>query len=399
MRFLKATLRNESGIILMITLLLLALLMATSVGVISSTQTNLKISGNLKFGRQAFYIADAGVHRAWRELDNGDRVNDFEDVWSGSVTFLYRNEAFGGGSHTVAVEKISEVAPRRIRIISTGCFPAANPCPAGHSKAVIESHFKRGPLFPAVVAALEEVGLSGGAITDSFDSRVAPYDPAAAGSYGDLRSNERITLSGNTTAVNGSAIASEAVTLVEGAKIAGETARSAPSYRFPQLRPCGPPYSNGAGISGGSYSAATGRLEGQPGESIVLADGSYCLSSINLSEGSVITVSGPVVVQLDSPSRFARGGLANTTGRAENFRIFSNLSHPTDGITLSGGPQAYATVYAPQSRIEFMGGDDFFGAVVGKTVVSTGGMRFHYDRKLNDNEDGSVQMIVWKDAL
>jgi predicted outer membrane repeat protein len=399
MRFLGATLRNESGIILMITLLLLALLMATSVGVISSTQANLKISGNLKFGRRAFYIADAGVHRAWQELDNGDTVNDFEDVWSGGIAFLYRNEAFGGGSHTVAVEKMSGVLPRRIRVISTGCFPAADPCPAGHSKAVIESHFKRGPLFPAAVAALEEVNLSGGARTDSFDSRVAPYDPAAPGSYGDLRSNARITLSGNTTAANGSAIASEAVTVIEGAKISGETARSAPPYRFPQLKPCGPPYSNGAGISGGSYSAATGRLEGQPGESIVLADGSYCFSSINLADGSMITVSGPVVVQLDGPSRFSRGGLANTTGRAENFRIFSSLSHPTDGITLSGGPRAFAAVYAPQARVEFMGADDFFGAVVGKTVVSTGGMRIHYDRKLSGNEDGSVQMIVWKDAL
>jgi hypothetical protein len=254
-------------------------------------------------------------------------------------------------------------------------------------------------LFPAVVAALEEVSLSGGAITDSFDSRIAPYNPAAAGSYGDLRSNDRITLSGSTTAIKGSAIASAAVTLIEGAKITGETARSAPPYRFPKLKPCGPPYSNGTGISGGSYSAATGRLEGQPGESIALADGAYCFSSINLAEGSSITVSGPVVVQLDAPSRFGRGGLDNTTGRAENFRIFSSLSHPTDGIALSGGPRAYATVYSPWSRIEFLGGDDFFGAVVGKMVVSAGGMRFHYDRKLNDNEDGTVQMIVWKDAL
>jgi hypothetical protein len=399
MRPLRPILRNDSGIILMITLLLLALLMATSVGVISSTQTNLKISGNLKFGRQAFYIADAGVHRAWRELDNGDMVNDFEDAWIRGLVSLYRNEPFGGGSHTVTLEKLPGVVPRRIRVVSIGCFPAGDPCPAGHSKAVIESHFKRGPLFPAVVAALEEVSLSGGAITDSFDSRVSPYNQATAGSYGDLRSNDRITLSGGTTAIRGSAIASGAVTLIESPRITGETAKSAPPYRFPQLKPCGPPYSNGAGITGGSYSAGTGRLEGQAGESIVLADGAYCFSSINLAEGSVITVSGPVVVQLDAPSRFGRGGLDNKTAGAENFKIFSTLAHPTDGIVLSGGPRAYATVYAPGSKIEFLGGDDFFGAVVGKTVVSMGGMRFHYDRKLGEGEDGTVQMMVWKDAL
>jgi hypothetical protein len=165
------------------------------------------------------------------------------------------------------------------------------------------------------------------------------------------------------------------------------------------LKPCGPPYSSGAGISGGSYNAGSGRLEGRAGDSIVLADGNYCFSSIDLSEGSSITVSGPVVVQLDGQSRFARGGLANTTGTAANLRIFATFSHPTDAIALSGGPRAYVTVYAPQSRIEFLGGDDFFGAVVGKSVVSTGGMRFHYDRKLSDEEDGSVQMIVWKDAF
>src|SRR3989338_7604723 len=95
-------LNNERGMILVISLLILALLLGAGVGAIVSMQTDLKTSSNLKVGKIAFYIADAGVNRAFKELDDGNGTNDF-DALSGIVK-LFTNVSYNNGSYTVNAE-------------------------------------------------------------------------------------------------------------------------------------------------------------------------------------------------------------------------------------------------------------------------------------------------------
>lgn len=400
MKILKALFKNEQGIVLAISLLILTLLVASGMGAIFSTQMDLNSTGNLRMGKQAFYIAEAGLHQAWWDLDNGDGRGDFEAVFtSPGLTALLSSVDFAGGNYSVTAEGIPGSHPKRIKMTSAGCFPAVDPCPSTTSKVVIEAHFMRVALFPCVLCAREDINLSGGAVVDSFDSREGPYSVATANNHGDVQSNGNITLSGGNTRVGGDATAGGTVSTNGGATITGTTTNNAPSLGFPPVIPCGPPFSSGAGIAGGSYDASTGQLRGTGSDAIIIADGTYCFSSVQLTDQSTLTVTGPVVLNLTAVGSFAGGGIVNTTAKVENLKIVSSLSSSSLGITVSSGSPVYGTFYAPDARVEITGGVDLYGAIAGRTVINTSGAKFHYDRKLKDSEDGRVRMVFWKEAL
>ena len=87
---------NESGIILVTALLIMGLLSALAAGTLLSGQIDLRISANLKENTRAFYIAEAGLHRAWQEMADADGTDDFATVFSATgTTTLFGNTSFG----------------------------------------------------------------------------------------------------------------------------------------------------------------------------------------------------------------------------------------------------------------------------------------------------------------
>jgi PilX N-terminal len=396
----RCILASERGIVLVASLLILALLMAGGLGAIFSTQTDLKSSANLKTGKQAFYIADAGLSRAWQQLDDGNGINDFAMlIHSAGPVTLVDNEAFAGGSHTVIAELLPGPGPRRLRVISNGCQSAGNPCPSGSSKSVLEAHLRRESLFPGAITTTASVILSTGARTDSYDSRLGPYASNAASSAGHVRSNGSIILSGSTTVLHGDAYAGSQVLISNGASVGGVVTEGGAARDISPIVPCGPPYHDGSGIAGGSYNPLTGELRGAGTDAIILPDGSYCFSSVDLSDASSLTVNGPVRIRLTSHSNLTGGGLINTTEKAENLMIFSSVASATLGVSIAGGSSTYVTVYAPRAKIMAVGPGDLFGALVGENVTNSGAVSFHYDQKLMDNEDGNVTFVLWKEVF
>lgn len=400
MRTLRGRLKSEDGVVLAISLLILTLLVAGGMGAIFSTQMELNSSGNLRKEKNAFYLAEAGLHQAWQSLDHIGGRNNFEEIFSGSgVTDILTNVTFGDGSYTVTAEGIPASTPKRLKVTSNSCFPAGEPCPSGHSKAVIEAQYAREPLFPCVLCGKEGISLSLGTRTDSYDSREGPYNVSTAGSHGHIQSNGDIALSGATTLVKGDAKTVGAVLTSDGAAVTGTSTGGAAPFGFPRVIPCGPPFSSGAGIVGGSYDPSTGQLRGAGTDAIIIGAGTYCLSTVELSDNSTLTVAGPVTLNLTAHSSFTGGGILNPTANAESLRVVSSLSSSSLGITVLSGSQVYGTIYAPDARVEVRGGGDFYGAVAGRTVLSTGGAKFHYDKKLKESENGKVKMVLWKERL
>lgn len=396
----KSILANERGIVLVASLLILALLMAGGLGAIFSTQTDLKSSANLKTGKQAFYIAEAGLSRAWQELDDRDGINDFTMLLQnpGTVT-LYSNEAFAGGSHTVVAELLSGPGPRRLKVTSNGCQPAGNPCPSGSSKAVLEAHLRRESLFPCVICGALSVTLSGGASTDSYDSRSGPYASQAAASGGHVWSNGNVVLSGSTTVLRGDALAGSQVLISNGATVSGVVREGVGALDVSPVAPCGPPYHDGTGVAGGSYNPVTGELRGSGTDAIILQNGNYCFSTVDLADTSSLATNGPIRIYLTGHGNFTGGGIVNTTEKADNLMIFSSVASATLGVSIASGSLTYVTVYAPRAKVMTLGTGDLFGALVGESVTNSGAVRFHYDQKLMDNEDGKVTFVLWKEVF
>lgn len=203
-------------------------------------------------------------------------------------------------------------------------------------------------------------------------------------------------ISGNATTVT-------QIVAKEGA-ITGARITSAPAWYPPSVPPCGPPYyPTTAGITtigNAAYKPAQGTLEGKGGSTIVLADGSYCFRSINLTGGSVLMVNGPVKVYVTDFSDMGGGSILNTTGLASNFMFFSSyVKKDADGVKLAGGAGAYLSIYAPDTGVRFTGGTDFFGAVVGGYLTNNGGTNFHYDEALGSiHESSVVQQTGWREV-
>src|SRR3989338_6441996 len=137
MKARRTVLNNEKGVILVISLLILALLLGAGVGAIVSTQTDLKTSSNLKTATMAFYIAEAGVERAKSEISGSTTFNSALAGADGSKSNTSDNGIlsfgssvyFGGGTYAVSVTDNSDGdsdswadADNKVYISSTGTY-------------------------------------------------------------------------------------------------------------------------------------------------------------------------------------------------------------------------------------------------------------------------------------
>ncbi len=119
------------------------------------------------------------------------------------------------------------------------------------------------------------------------------------------------------------------------------------------------------------------------GSTLTLSPGVYNLNSISLSGNSIVKISpqGQVTFNVagsgvTNPVDFSGGSISNFTGVPNNFQV--NYGG-TGGVSVSGGAGSYLVVDAPNAAVKLTGGSDVFGAIVGKTIVDSGGTNFHVD--------------------
>lgn len=139
MKVLSAQLTNERGIVLVISLLIIALLLVGGIGAIVSMQTDFKSSGNLRAGTQAFYIADAGINHARQQI-GGSTSPTFSCLLAGSCGPSIVTNSFYGGTYTVTSVGTG-TNPDRIQVRSVGTG-------LNNATATIEAWFRRDPGRP-----------------------------------------------------------------------------------------------------------------------------------------------------------------------------------------------------------------------------------------------------------
>ncbi|MBN4054406.1 pilus assembly PilX N-terminal domain-containing protein [Nitrospira defluvii] len=109
-KYMRQIIRNESGMVLLMALLTMALLSLIGTAALTITEIEIKISANDKVAKEAFYIAEAGIEHAWAVLKTsafadvleGDDNNKNETDDNGVLEFG-SNVPFGNGNYDVKV--------------------------------------------------------------------------------------------------------------------------------------------------------------------------------------------------------------------------------------------------------------------------------------------------------
>lgn len=193
MKLLKKLLANQRGMILVLSLLILALLIGAGVGAIVSMQTDFRSSGNLKTGTQAFYNADAGVNHARQELQDSDSPH-FDSIFTAADgTVIVSNSSFNGGTYSVTRQG-SASSPSRIKVLSVGTAP-------NNARAELEVWFRKDDgRPPKAVETNGDLEISG--------------NPNIMGTCGGAHANEDMRIQGNPgiQMANGLTVSNQTVT-------------------------------------------------------------------------------------------------------------------------------------------------------------------------------------------
>jgi len=258
----------------------------------------------------------------------------------------------------------------------------------GGQTAIMAQVANGGFRFKFGVYSKGKLNISGGGLSDSFDSDVAAYNAATAGSNGDLAGDSVITLS-SSTVVKGDVTAAKTVT---GGIVSGTVTQNAPPIGGNPVLNCpAGGYAPAASVpisSGITYNATTGVLNVSGGKTLTLPvpPTAYYFSDVVLSGGSTLTFNNPsnlhVDIWIDDVLNLSGGTVANPSGKSTMLGIWACGATSSSNWTLSGGSGAYFTVYAPTHAVTVSGSGDLWGALVGKTVTASGGSKFHYDEAL-----------------
>jgi hypothetical protein len=391
-----AALQNESGIALIGVLLLTAAIFALGIFGTQGAQVELGIAGNDLRAEQALALAEAGVHHAYALVKNAGNTGfdtELADGTGGALASLGTIVAVRGDNYrfrhlgvqdddgyyvriednfdeTNGTNDPTDDQDLKVSIISRGFV--------GNAERVVSVSLERTRAFPYAFFGKEYVTLGGGMITDSFDSRVADYNSATAGSFGSVRSNGDVNVS--SAAVDGDATASGVVSISNGSSVSGVSTDGAPKLEFPAVAACGPPYSDGTGISG----------------TVTLADGTYCFSTIKESSHGLLEVNGPVNIYVTGDVDATGDGINNTTKLASNFQLYSSYNYSGQGVRIRSHANTYVAVYAPDTCVKASGGSDFFGSMISRCVDTAGGSGLHYDEALGkDITVGDPKLTSW----
>ena len=245
------------------------------------------------------------------------------------------------------------------------------------------------PLFNRAVYGESYVWIQN-ATLDSWDSGKGAYNPLLPGTEADVFSNDQMTL--QKTKIYGDAGA-----------VGTLTQNNCPCVQAPGTVTTTAvketPYEKLACPAGG-YSPVTPELAavGYTGNGVLsLASGQtlnltagkeYFFRSVSMAGTSKLAMpgGGPVTVNVQDSIYMAGGSIANTSHKTTDLS-FQSCGSPTDGTKtnywgLTGGADAYFSVYAPDKVVYALGNSAFYGGVISNIFYITGSALFHYDEAL-----------------
>ncbi len=346
-------------------------------------------------------VNDAPVsYRAYAVLKSMHQFNDAFTLQPVTIqTWTVTGTGSIAGARTAAVEVASTLERQTSPIYSYAAFATDNGCSA--------------------------LSFAGGASTDSYDSTQPLVGglPVLSNTFGNVGTNGNLTQVGNPTVINGSLstprsgvgacnaanVTSHTVvgqaTLTEGIN---QLSQYVPYPTPPTPNPLPPTttdqFTQGGGCPAGvahctvSANGATitpptptsevllGNVRVNGNADLHLGPGIYVMNSFTMQGSAklIIDPGGPVIIKIagvgePTPLTITGDGVVNTSFNPQNLQF---VYGGTGNLSLAGGDQTSAVIYAPQATAAITGGSDLYGAIVVNRLTETGGAAIHYDRSL-----------------
>lgn len=401
--------QSQSGYALVFVLMLVLVSSILVQSQSTTARTDLKIAHNNELGVQAFALAEAGISHAYQILrESDDSFNTLldNDGTGGDLATLgnaveldgagitFRHVNFGGlnssdGYYVRLIDNNDEV-PSNVAVDADNVVRLRSHGRIATAESIIEARLTKSTGYG--LFAKTKLIMSGDARIDSYNSAQGTY-AQTVGSNAVVGSNVNINLASSGVIIAGDAISGGTITGTGIGTITGNSVTGAPAITFDSVAPCGPGYSDTTGLSGVfSYNGTTGGdINVSGSNSITFSPGVYCFDKITLSGTSTLNVPvGPVEIYLTGASNLSGGGIMNTGMNPNDLKIYS--SHTS--LTVSGGSGAYASLYAPDAKINISGGSDFYGIAIGDEIAMSGLAKFHVDN--SSTSGGDLEMLSWR---
>ena len=404
--------------------LVIMVFLALGAAIILRGANEAKVTQRHSNSTQAFWTGEAGIQKGLWDYKNNS-CQGF--VQSGTATACTSCTNCGGGNKTMA-GTISNSGDYDVTINSANTTMSAvgsYPSRTSTSKITrsVQVTLATPPLFGYGAFAQGAVNLDNNVEIDSYNSTLN-------GGVYDLTNNRALTgdvgTNGTTAGIihldnnakiygAGSTAAGGTVTLDNGASVSGGTSAT----NSVTLSPVDVPDDLESLTGGTPYATAKNG-------SATLPQGNYKYTSLTLTQGSTLTVTGNVNVYLTSSPALTTGNnaiLAIDNGASitiytdgtvtfdNNSVINNNSLDPSkfiiysaytgnDGVHFSNNGSVYGAIYAPQTDVDVENNGAFFGAVVGETIDFANNVKLHYDENLNNLANPfstSVTLSSWQE--
>lgn len=388
MRLLNRIPKGKNGGIALISVLgLISTLSILSISLIALTLTELKSAERYENRLVAFHQADGAIDQTIVNL----RINK---LFAGIPSTGYLVDRTAGIYLTVVTPSLTN--PNIFTILSTGSVGAAVDA-YGFQQRQISAIVDMTPPAGSGSGIFSNgaIQISGNAVIDSYDSREGPYNPLTAGSEGNVGTNS--TSPGFVVQITGNVRVEGDLTIGPGGnpatatQITGNAVITGATSAASALTPMTP-----VSIPSSLTNAGPLTVNGQ--NTVTLGAGTYYFSSIDISGGGKLNVTGAATVYVAGDVSIAGDGIATASNLPTNLTI--NVQGARN-VSISGDGEFFGKVYAPQSSISVSGNGDLYGALIGDTFSDSGNGNIHYDVALGsggNNQLTSNELRAWSEV-
>lgn len=410
--------KSEDGMILIMSLALLAVLALVGTIAINTTTTELKISTNYKSNIQAFYIADAGAEHAKVDLTNTSFDDVLDGTYSGGgspgILSFGTDTFFAGGTYTVRVyddddgdgDSLDDIN-NKVKIIGTGTVSSG-------AYRTIEVVVSKQLAFQYGIFGDISVDMKNNGSVYSYDSSsITSPGPSDSTGNGDIGSNGSVVLKNGTLVDgdvglgdNGAGI--EATITDAGATVNGTISDAEREDPDPLGAMGGSLATDIAtyAISNDNANAPEIGVDLTIDEDTALTVGNYYIECINLGNNDELTISpGAGTINIYMSNGCGNGKLIEAGVNADIF-ILGNptqlnfFTDSTDSISFKHGTEFYGMVYAPYASVEMKNSADAYGLIFANTVSIKNSGEFYFDTAILDNfTSDDITVVSWREII